>query len=210
MGVSRAFSPRLAANKPTPASPLCGKGSDGRAPSASAAYAGGTPALPGRVAVGGAGGANGVRNPLDSRLRGNDGLEIGKDGAIITYFSLTSARARLKRTIIAPIFPVSLRSSRLRAKFSARNVNIPQVANPITRVSPPCRPWPEGWRRLADRRTLSRPPPCPCRPAGLRGCIAADRPETPFRWNTSSPHASIRAVRARRWRGRRRPSRRSL
>ena len=55
---------------------------------------------------------------------GND-REIGKGGAEIVRFSIMSVRPRLKRTTIAPIFPFSLRPLRLRAKFSARNVNAP-------------------------------------------------------------------------------------
>ena len=69
----------------------------------------------GRADISLAGVINGVRR-LDSRFRGNDGgesgrdgVESGSDGATIAYFSLTSARVRLKRTTIAPIFPVSLR-----------------------------------------------------------------------------------------------------
>ena len=89
----------------------------------------------GRADISLAGVINGVRR-LDSRFRGNDGVESGSDGvemgnegvesgsdgvemgnggATITYFSLMSARVRLKRTIIAPIFPVSSRPLRLRA-----------------------------------------------------------------------------------------------
>ena len=39
---------------------------------------------------------NGVPNPLDSRFRGNDGVEIGGDGAIIARFSLMSTRPRAR------------------------------------------------------------------------------------------------------------------
>ena len=51
------------------------------------------------------GGNDGVEIGNDGVEIGNDGVEIGNDGAIIAYFSLTLARARLKRTTIAPIFP---------------------------------------------------------------------------------------------------------
>ena len=40
----------------------------------------------------GRGRPNAVPNPLDSRFRGNDGVEIGNGGAIIILFSLMSAR----------------------------------------------------------------------------------------------------------------------
>ena len=63
--------------------------------------------------------ANGVPKPLDSRFRGNDGVEIGNGGAIIVHFGLMSTRpsapaipAPPRNAILPHPFPTAFRSMR--------------------------------------------------------------------------------------------------